>query len=59
MGKYIIFGAGDVGLKALHIIKSENVSFFIDNDIKKQGKNLCKKSIISLNSFLEKKLMIK
>ena len=55
MGKYIIFGAGDVGLKALHIIKSENVSFFIDNDIKKQGKNLCKKSIISLNSFLEKK----
>lgn len=56
MGKYIIFGAGNVGLKALHIIKSENVSFFIDNDIKKQGKNLCEKSIISLNSFFEKKI---
>lgn len=55
MEEYLIFGAGDFGKMALHIIGSERVSCFIDNDEKKQGKMYYGKEVISLDSFLNRK----
>ena len=45
--KYILFGAGHNGRRMLNIIGKENVKFFVDNDIKKQGHHLCGVSIYS------------
>lgn len=35
--KYVIFGAGDYGKKALEMLGRENVAFFVDNDKNKDG----------------------
>lgn len=35
--KYVIFGAGDYGKKALEMLGKENVAFFVDNDKNKDG----------------------
>lgn len=39
MKPYVIFGTGDIGRAALEVYKDE-IDFFIDNDIKKEGKSL-------------------
>lgn len=56
MEKYLIFGAGYIGVMALHFLGSMRVSGFIDNDEKKQGGNLEGKEIISLDCFIKKRL---
>lgn len=47
--KYILFGAGDVGLRALKIIGESAVECFADNI--KAGKELCGKRIISFSEM--------
>lgn len=37
--KYVIFGAGNIGRQALDFLGKENVIFFIDNSVSKQGDN--------------------
>ena len=47
MIKYMIFGAGFYGKKALDAYGEQNVDFFIDNNSEKQGTSYCGKQIIS------------
>ena len=47
MIKYMIFGAGFYGKKALDAYGEQNVDFFIDNNSEKQGTSYCGKRIIS------------
>ena len=51
--KYIIFGAGFYGLRALEQYGSENVDFFIDNDSKKIGTFCNGKEIITAERAAE------
>lgn len=45
--KVILFGASELGRKAFKLLKnSYNILFFADNDIAKEGKEFCGKSII-------------
>jgi len=50
--KSVIFGAGKYGKKALEKIGKENVEFFIDNDVSRQGTKYLNKEIISLNEYM-------
>jgi len=50
--KKVIFGAGHYGKLALEEIGEENVEFFIDNDINRQGTKYLNKKIISLNEYM-------
>ena len=36
--RYVVFGSGNYGRLALELLGSQNIDFFIDNDIDKQGK---------------------
>lgn len=54
MEKFVIFGAGDLGITALHFLGDKRVSHFIDNDKKKQRKTLEGKTIISIDEYIEK-----
>lgn len=47
MIKYMIFGAGFYGKKALDTYGEQNVDFFIDNSSEKQGTSYCGRRIIS------------
>ena len=51
--KFILFGAGDVGIRALRVIGEEFVECFADNN--KSGNVLCSKTIISFEEMLQKK----
>lgn len=54
MEKYMIFGAGFYGKKALETYGERNVDFYIDNDKKKQGTIYCGKQVISPEKAVEK-----
>lgn len=56
MEKYLIFGAGNIGMMALHLIGNTKVDFFIDNDENKQGKTIEGKEIISLDYFIDRNI---
>lgn len=45
--KYIIFGAGYFGRLAFHLLGSDKVSYYIDNDVNIQGNELFEKKIYS------------
>lgn len=51
--KNIIFGAGSIGITALHLIGKENVLAFVDNNNLKIGKQLEEKEIISFKKLLQ------
>lgn len=50
--RYVVFGSGNYGRLALELLGSQNIDFFIDNDIDKQGKSLDGVKIISLDQAL-------
>ena len=50
--KKVIFGAGNYGRIALEKIGSENVDYYIDNDVKKQGTKYYNKKVISIKEFI-------
>jgi len=52
--KYLIFGAGEYGKKAIIEYGAENVLAFIDNNVKKQGDVYFGKEILSLDTALSK-----
>lgn len=51
--KYAIFGAGNIGRQALDFLGKENVIFFIDNSVSKQGGQIDEINIVSIDSFIE------
>lgn len=53
---YIIFGAGNIGIQALHLLGKSNVSFFIDNDKSMQTKTIEGIPIISCDIFIDRKM---
>ncbi len=54
MRKYYLFGAGINGIAAIQFFGKQNILAVIDNDERKQGKEIEGISIISLNQYLEK-----
>ena len=52
MKKYILFGAGDYGKKALNFYGAANVAFFVDNNAKKANKTISGKDILDFQSYL-------
>lgn len=55
MERYMIFGAGAFGKTAFQELGAQNVDFFIDNNVSRQGTMFCGKPIISLQEAVEKK----
>lgn len=53
--KYIIFGAGNIGIEALELLGQNQVSFFIDNDIDKEGSIIKNKEVYSFENGVLKK----
>lgn len=59
-GKYVIFGAGEIGERAFHDIKG-NALFFIDNDKDRQGQTKCGlpiKNVAALKESTEKYIIL-
>ena len=52
---YIIFGAGQIGCEALELVGEENIVYFIDNDVSKQGSYIASKKIYSFIDGIEKR----
>lgn len=52
--KYSIFGAGDYGTQALHLLGIENISFFIDNNAEKQKDRYMGLDVLSLQNAISK-----
>ncbi len=50
--KIILFGAGFYGKNALKFFGAENVEYFVDNDINKQGSDVQGKQVISFEEYL-------
>ena len=50
--KFVIFGAGNTGLRALKKYGKDNMAFWIDNNIEKDGKLLEGITIYAFNSIL-------
>lgn len=54
MGKYYLFGAGINGVAAIKFFKRKNIIAVIDNDERKQGKQMEGIPIISLNQYINR-----
>lgn len=50
--KYAIFGAGNFGRQAAELVGLENVIFFVDNNVNKQGKKYISKEVLSLENAM-------
>ncbi len=48
--KFILFGAGDIGARALHVIGEKHVECFVDN--KKYGTTFQGKKVISFDEMV-------
>ena len=48
----ILFGAGEIGLKAAELL-GDKVAYFVDNNTEKMGKICCNKEIISYVHYLD------
>lgn len=55
MEKYIIVGAGNFGERISDIVGVDKISYFIDNDVQKQGKMLKNRMVYSLEKGLQKR----
>lgn len=58
---YYIFGAGEVGKRALEYYGEKNIEGFVDNSSSKIGNIFCQRNVISFDEFLrqkEKKIVI-
>lgn len=53
MSKYIIFGAGNFGKRAIKYYGAENVECYVDNDEKKEGTVFCGKKVIGFKDYRE------
>ena len=51
--RYIIFGAGNIGEEAAELVGKENISFFIDNDLEKQGTEKVTKRVYSFDEGIK------
>lgn len=51
MSKYILFGAGNYGKRALKYYSEKNVEYFVDNDKTKIGKTIGGKKIIGFDEY--------
>ena len=50
--KFVIFGAGNTGLRALKKYGKNNIEFWVDKNIEKNGKFLEGIKIFNFDSFL-------
>lgn len=51
MSKFIIFGAGNFGKRAIAYYGEENVFCYVDNDSKKEGMTFCNKKVIGFDEY--------
>ncbi len=58
MQKYIIFGAGGIGMQALDLLGKENVYCFLDNDINKNNTYMNDIPVYNLNKNLEGQIIV-
>ena len=58
MKKYIIFGAGGVGIEALELLGKENVYCFWDNDVNKNNTYVNDIPVYNLNKKLEGQVIV-